>query len=343
MIIKNTGMIFLSDLTKTIHYTTKAEMICQGLCEYIPNDAHLIEPFVGEGDLLRLFPNHVWETYDIQENVCNEYVQDTLLNPPSYKNKWVITNPPFLAKNKANNKKLFEQYKLDDLYKIFLQTILEANGGIIIIPTNFFTDERSGTIRKEFLSKFVIDKINIYTEPVFDSTTYSVCAFVCHKEDNCKQTLKVSIYPENSEAFIEIEKQYDYRIAGDFYYKLANQTIYFNRLTEMQPDVEFITGLKLYALDTRKEPIHITYGEEPYYGKNSDRSYLTFVSKMPIAEEIQQQLCENFNRSMEDFRRKYHGLSMTNYRDYNRKRIGFTFAYQLLSAEYDKLKNKEEA
>ena len=107
----------MSDLEKTIHYTTQAEKICGNLKKYIPEDAFLIEPFVGDGDLLSIFPKNSWEVYDIvptgKENVI---IQDTLLNKPDYRNKWVITNPPFLAKNHATDKSYFTQY--DDLYKL---------------------------------------------------------------------------------------------------------------------------------------------------------------------------------------------------------------------------------
>ena len=49
----------MEDLQKTIHYTTKAEEICSNLVKYIPEGVKLIEPFVGDGDLLPLFPNHI--------------------------------------------------------------------------------------------------------------------------------------------------------------------------------------------------------------------------------------------------------------------------------------------
>lgn len=107
--------------------------------------------------------------------------------PPDYKGKRVITNPPYLAKNKAKDKGLFKKYGYDDLYKIALSTFIGCEGGIIIVPLNFLTDEYSERIRKEFLSQYKIDKINIFKSPVFSSTTYSVCAFVFHKEPNTEQ------------------------------------------------------------------------------------------------------------------------------------------------------------
>ena len=35
-----------------------------------------------------------------------------MLYPPNYHEKWVITNPPYLAKNKAKDKTLFNQYSV---------------------------------------------------------------------------------------------------------------------------------------------------------------------------------------------------------------------------------------
>jgi hypothetical protein len=64
-------------------------MICGNLLHYIPEDALLIEPFVGGEDLMQLFPTHAWETYDIDTSTNAQYYQDTLKNPPNYKGKWV--------------------------------------------------------------------------------------------------------------------------------------------------------------------------------------------------------------------------------------------------------------
>lgn len=47
----------MDDLQKTIHYTTHAAEICSNLIKFIPPNAKLIEPFVGDGDLIQLFPN----------------------------------------------------------------------------------------------------------------------------------------------------------------------------------------------------------------------------------------------------------------------------------------------
>lgn len=323
----------MPDIDKTRHYTTKAEEICSNLVQYIPKDAQLIEPFVGNGDLLPLFPNNNWELYDLDDK-GNNNIQDTLLYPPEYKNKWVITNPPYLAKNKATDKTIFTQYGVDDLYKATLISILDCEGGILIIPTNFFTDERTGEVRSKFLNQFEILKINIFTEPVFITTTYSVCSFAFRrKEDKLSQHFPVSIFPIKKEVSITIFPEYDYRIAGEFYSTLNNTDIIFGRLVGSTSS-DYITNIKLYAIDTRANRIRVEFETDHYEGKNSDRTYATFTCKKELTEEQEKYLVEEFNKQIETFRKQYYDLSMTNYRDYNRKRIGFTFAYQLLSKIY---------
>ena len=331
----------MNDLQKTIHYTTKAQEICQNLIHYIPEGANLIEPFVGDGDLLSLFSDHSWEIYDIEDK-GNNIIQDTLKNKPSYTNKWVITNPPYLAKNKAKDKTVFNQYKTDDLYKASLLSILDCEGGILIIPTNFLTDEKTGDVRTKFLNQFEILEMNIFTKPVFLTTTYSVCSFAFKKKDTLNtedQSFNINIKPENIKNEITISNKYDYRIAGEFYNSLKDVEIVFGRLVGTT-STDYITNIKLYALDTRSNRIRVEFEPNYYYGKTTDRVYATFTCKYILSEEEEKVLIKEFNSQIEEFRKKYYDLSMTNYRDYNRKRISFTFAYQLLSKIYfEKIKN----
>ena len=328
----------MADIDKTKHYTTKSQEICSNLIQYIPKDAQLIEPFVGEGDLLSLFPNHQWELYDIEDKGFN-IVQDTLLNPPNYLNKWVITNPPYLAKNKATDKTIFNKYKVDDLYKATLISILNCEGGILIIPTNFLTDERTGPVRTQFLNQFQILEMNIFTQPIFTTTTYSVCSFAFQKKSNiAKQNFNINIYPIDETVSFSIDPQYDYRIAGEFYAQLNNTKNIFGRLVGSVSQ-DYITNIKLYAIDTRTERIRVEFEPNHFEGKTTDRTYATFTCKQKLTEEQEKYLISEFNQQLEDFRQKYYNLSMTNYRDYNRKRISFTFAYQLLSKIFNEKYN----
>lgn len=322
----------MSDLNRTQHYTTNASYITNGLLDIIPPNAILIEPFCGEGDLVALFSRHKWEKYDIEPKTPDTILRDTLLSPPNYQGKWIITNPPFLAKNKAKDKLLFTQFPYDDLYKIALSTIMDCEGGIIIIPTNFFADERSGAIRSLFLNQFRVIKINVFTRPVFTSTTYSICCFAFRRKNNIaeQQTFSITVEPIHETFSMSIEPQYDYRFAGDYYNDIERVEPVFGRLTT-ETTADYITSIRLYAIDTRENPIHMEYDEESFYGKSTDRTYATLTSKLPLNEEQQKRLIDLFNDEMTHFRALYHDLPLTNYRDFGRKRIGFDFAYRLAS------------
>ena len=329
----------MSDLQKTIHYTTESETICGNLVQYIPADAQLIEPFVGGGDLVQLFPNHTWDTYDIDTSTQAQNYQDTLKSPPNYANKWVITNPPFLAKNKATDKTIFNLYEVDDLYKAFILSALDCEGGIIIVPTNFLSDERTATVRKKFFDRFKVLELNIFTVPVFKTTTYSVCAFAFQRaEKQACRSVKCNIWPKNTSYTITLYADYNYRLGGDIANKIDTYPNYFSRLTATTPSTKFITKIKLYGLDSRTERIHVAF-EEPYVGKDSDRVYATFVCDMPITEENQHKMIALFNEKFEQFRLETFDLALTNYRDFNRKRVGFDFAYRFLSMVYDEIVN----
>ena len=109
----------MTDLNKTQHYS-KNNLLLDGLTSFIPKNAFIIEPFYGQGDLVKDFS--IKEYYDIAFPIGSPHYRDTLLNPPIYENKWIITNPPYLAKNKAKDKTVFNFYDYDDLYKIAIST-----------------------------------------------------------------------------------------------------------------------------------------------------------------------------------------------------------------------------
>ena len=163
-------------------YTTNYNYIFQNL-KIDENITSIIEPFAGKGDLLNFFnkKEYVTEKYDIDPKIESIIKKDTLLNKPSYKNKFIITNPPYLARNKSNNKELYDKFNTNDLYKCFLEQLIEDSplGGIIIIPLNFWCSIRKNDInlRKRFLLIFDIIQLNIFEEKVFDDTKYSVSSF----------------------------------------------------------------------------------------------------------------------------------------------------------------------
>lgn len=317
----------MKDIEKTRHFSKEALLI-DGLVEYIPTDAVLIEPFYGNGDLAKNSNRSFSEYYDLLFKE-GEHYRDTLKNPPDYKNKWVITNPPYLAKNKAKDKSYFVNSKYDDLYKIAISTLLESEGGILIIPINFFADERSKNIRQVFFKNFVIKRLNIYLDSMFDNTDYNVCSFFFERGTLKNISIPTYIY-ENSaitNTVINLKQEFDYRLGGDFFNLLKSNKPLFSRITINKP--QNATNISVVCIDKTNEPLHFYYTEEPYFGKDSDRNIATLSYNGVLTEEQQKKIIEKSNEIISSFRKETYNLCLTNYRDRNRKRIGFTEAYQV--------------
>jgi hypothetical protein len=131
-------------------YTKRSQYIIGNLLEDLDKELKVVEPFCGEGDLL-IFDNE-YEIYDIDPKIEGCELRDTLTNPPSYEGKLVVTNPPFLARNKNKDKTLYDLYEVGDLYKVAIKSIQGCSGGILIVPLNFFCDE-DNKIRDMFFSR----------------------------------------------------------------------------------------------------------------------------------------------------------------------------------------------
>tara|TARA_R100001591_G_scaffold117422_1_gene136837 strand:- start:287 stop:1282 length:996 start_codon:yes stop_codon:yes gene_type:complete len=314
-------------------YTTNSDYILQGMD--IPRGVRLIEPFVGRGDLINWSSRTDWEKFDLDPKDSSTTRQDTLMNPPIYKDKYIVTNPPYLASNKTNEQQVFRKWGQSDLYKCFVKSFIDgdASGGIMIIPLNFLCD-RDTKLREEFFTKYHIDKINIFEERVFDDTDYTVCSIQFDRGPQ-QGPFPATIYPSKSTIDIDLSSATGWRIAGHLFEK-AESEYSLKRLIIDKPHNEFITGLKLRAIDggSMDNRIKLLANQEPFYGKISDRTNATITTNIKIKDE--QFIADKFNSTIEDLRSKYHSLFLTNYRmsskHYARKRISYTLAFNILTS-----------
>ena len=318
-----------NQLIQTQHYTTNAKEILKNIIEYMPKNIDIIEPFVGKGDLIPYIQNIASsiEMFDIDSKIGIK--QDTLLTPPNYKNKWVVTNPPYLAKNKSIDKSIYEKYQLDDLYKIAIKTMIDGdvNGGILIVPINFLIDENTEKLRQEFFKYYNIHYINYFTYQIFDDTSYSICAFYFDKND-VKETI-INIFYKNGNHSI-LTTNIKGRLFQEFYDSINIKPIV-SRITES--NVNEATFIKIFCIDNKKSLIRAEYCEEPYIGKNSDRTFFTMAQpkNYKLSIELQKKVIDKFNEFIYVKRNQYSNLIFTNYRENNRKRISFDIAYSILT------------
>ncbi len=201
--------------------TTRKKYILNEFESFVSNK-HWVDPFAGNGDLLSWAKEHnalSIEGYDI-DKTKKFITRDTLNQPIDYTNKWVITNPPYLAKNKNKNKILYDKYNLDDLYKIAIKTISHTSeGGIIIVPVNFLSSDNT-KIRNIFFKKYKILKCVVFEEQVFNDTDYTVCAIYFEKRLISKKNdiLEIHFKPRDLKIKFDISEKYGW-IAGEDVYK----------------------------------------------------------------------------------------------------------------------------
>jgi len=334
-------------------YTTNQEYILQGM--KIPNNIkNIIEPFTGNGDLITfiekeqeknnmLKEQYIIECYDIEPKKNYIIKKDTIKNPPDYKNKYLITNPPYLARNKSKDKSLFDKYDVNDLYKCVIKDILTniCLGGIFIIPLNFWSSIRLADIelRKAFLEKYDVILLNIFEETVFDDTTYTICSFQFElkKNNDNSNKLNIIVYPSKTIIKTELNDNNNFMIGGDIYNLKLKNTYKITRLTKKNKAKSNTNILVKCIDDNIKSQIGLSFVEDKdiYVDDTPNqtaRTYATLIIEPKIEKDKQKQLIIKFNKYLEEHRKKYNSLFLTNYReskDIARKRISFDLVYSI--------------
>ena len=326
------------------YFTTNYVYILQNL--HIPeNVVNIVEPFSGNGDLLNFIENkdrYRIKCYDIDPKHDFIVERDTLANPPRYRNKFVLTNPPYLARNKSKNKAIFDKYDVNDLYKCFIKEIIENTcyGGIIIIPLNFWSSIRKNDIkiRKDFLDVYNVVHLNIFEEQVFNDTTTTVCSFQFVLKNGDETGINISIYPSGKELNIFLNEENKYTIGGEIYNLEKTSEYSIARLTSKNK-AKKNTNILVKCIDDNEDNkigLSIVEDEDIYMDKTpnqSARTYATLIIEPSIDENMQHILVEKFNNFLEDYRVKYNSLFLCNYReskDIARKRISFELVYDIV-------------
>jgi hypothetical protein len=332
-------------------YTARASYILEGLAGPPPTTTRVLEPFAGAGDLLSWLTAQGYtgpvEAYDIDPKTPAATKRDTLLDPPEYAGAWVLTNPPYLARNKSPNKAVYDRYDTNDLYKAFLLSLIteghEPAGGILIIPVGFFLSPRDLDlrVRAAFLSRFRITAVRYFEETVFPDTPTTVVAFsfVLSAEALTEQAIPWTRKPDGAQQTFTLRAADGWIIGGDIYKLTIPPAIKIRRHVEGQVlrEGEQLTGLTLTALDSGTADGRICLTHQPGYvypAKDTSRSFATLCIQGRVLTEAEQvRIAAEFNAFLEERRTATWSLFLPQYREskeYARKRIPFELAYALV-------------
>jgi len=305
--------------------TTNSARVLQGM--QVPTGVHVIEPFMGNGDLPKHFALDAVECYDIRP--CAPCVQqrDVFNEPPSFQGKFVLTNPPYLAKNKSPFKTVYEKYGEDDLYKCFVRMLINdpCIGGILVVPINFLSGLQ---VFKDFMFVYKVERMNVFEEQVFDDTSCAVCSFQ-FSLSSMRYPIPITFFPEETSIMFLPSEANNYMIGGEIYnlpaskkFKVKNGSsrLFFRCLDNSAP-----SKIGAEILD------------EPYVGKVADRVFLSVVIEPSIGGEREAVLAQKFNDFLDKQRVKYKSMFLTNYREGNRKRITFALVYSIIGHLLDNM------
>jgi hypothetical protein len=366
-------------------FTKQSNYILQGFEKYVKGK-NVIDPFAGNRDLMAWSEKNGCKSikgFDVDKNYTDNkhvFLNDSINNPLKY--KFVCTNPPYLHKNKTDSKTKNQFFSgknaiFEDLYQVSIISMLDSDEGIIIVPLNFLSAENSKKTRNLFFEKFQIVKLNIFSEQVFEDTTYNVVAFYYKKKSKSteKDIINATVFPEKKKINFTVEKKYDWQLGGEFIKKvnyiqnylgvfrltesflipgdqkveIAIQNIKDKQIFKIPKDVKEILEkniLMLRAIDSKNgKKIQLEdirkYRILGLAGKVSSRNMAHLIFKENLTPEQQQKLLKEFNEELNKNREKYFSYFLTNFRDNNRKRISFDFTYKLLNYIYQKNYEKQ--
>jgi hypothetical protein len=323
--------------------TTNVDYILQEFTQKIIKK-DVIDPFCGKRDLLNWAEKHgASSVFGIDIDIDLEEADahaNSFIDPFDYTNAFILANPPYLAKNKSNDKSIFSIFKTDDLYKAAIQTFGECAEGILIIPVNFLSSRESKT-REWFFSKFTIEKCVLFEEQVFDDTPSTVISFYFKKGKNT--SFPLLCMPSTKKIDVFLNPKHKYLFGEDFFNFIDTPPVCKVRRLLIN-DPAPISNLYLNALDGGSAHNRIKLEiKEHYYGKQTDRAKASIVLDCVLSKEEEKEVCNIFNEKLEYFREKYHSLFLSNYRQssslYARKRIGFEQAYKLINKCVQIIKN----
>ncbi len=311
-------------------YTTNSQEVLAGF--HVPDGVHVVEPFCGKGDLLVILnDSHDISMFDIDPQNERTEQRDCLLDPPDYDDRFVLTNPPYLARNKSEEKTVFDAYNENDLFKCFIRSMLQSSpvGGIMILPVNFLSSVRKADVelRLAFMGSNELTRCALFDKQMFDDTSYDVCV-VQFERTTGPVNDAVPVIVGGEELSIDMSSGV---ICPEIYALEDSGTYAVGRSTHHSPGTP--TNLVVHCLDGA-QPIRMELTESPAdYVDNTERSSCRtrlLLSVHPaISHDQQRRLARDFNSKLNSFRQSSASLFLPGFRDHGRKRIPFELVYTI--------------
>lgn len=202
-------------MSKLGQYFTTNPILKEKVSNFILNKpSNILEPCIGQGDLVTYITNHMPVTFDMYEidptiqllnkiNKKDVTYTDFITHPITKTYKTIIGNPPYVRTKSGN-------LYIDFIEKCF--NLLEENGEIIfIVPSDFFKLTSASTLLNTMLMRGTFTHIfHPNNEKMFINATIDVILFRYYKNANISKLVlynDTSLHIINSNGLITFEKE----------------------------------------------------------------------------------------------------------------------------------------
>jgi len=307
----------------------------------------VVDPFAGGGDLLRWAAENGaanLQGFDLEPcefDLCAIEPRDSLLNPPDLAGSFLVSNPPYLAANKSRDKRPFEHWGQNDLYKCHLASIVESgcNEGVLILPSNFIS-ERRAKARALFFENFQLLRLDYFYYQVFPEATTGIAVMAFQREKLVNERsfpAFIHYSPERTEQVsVNISPQQDWLWGEEFFRFIDLKPLSIQKWTGVSKsdmDGGFLSNIVLGLLDKGawRQGLSFNSGKPVICG---EKSFTTYQLVLPEAlpESTQRRVIELFNERLEFFRERYHGLFLANFMGADQKILSRDFCHRLFTA-----------
>ena len=325
-----------------VYYTSHAASLLTGY-EHVVRGEYVTEPFAGGGDITRWCYEsgaHFVMEYDKNANRSPVIQNDSIMNPVLLNNV-VVTNPPYLARNKCKDKTAFDFWETNDLYKCHLAAIARSamdmmsptvEKGVLILPSNFLS-ERSSFARDLFFSYYRMNHVKYYYTQEFDDATTGICVFDFELwEPQQEMTCQVDVYYEEDVFTQQMTfHEDDGWLCGREFFKTIRRAPHYKVKILREgdtPDSNIVIGL----LDKGKYPLGAHYNDGPpiYCAEKAFTTYQCVLGR-ELTEQQQHLAVVRFNDILYQMREKYHSLFLSNYMGGEQKILSRHYAERLLN------------
>lgn len=320
------------------YFTTNAATLLDGY-EHVVKGKFVTEPFAGGGDLTRwCLENGATEVqqFDIEPQNEETMLNDSIMNPVFH--GVIVSNPPYLSRNKNKDKTAYDHWQHSDLYKCHLGAIVSTNieSGILILPSNFLS-ESSSYARNFFFSTYRMNHVKYYRTRVFDDATTGIVVFDFEKWNlQPTMTCTYEIFYDNESFKTEFTaRDKDGWLVGSEFFDRIEQASAEFKIKILREGEESNSNIIIGLLDKGKYALgaHYNEGDPLYCAPKAFTTYQCVLNKeYPV--EIQKRAVEIFNELMSEYREKYHSMFLSNYMGATQKILSRTYAERLLAESF---------